>query len=402
MASRRDFLRSALRNASLLATAPAVPGFLAATARAAEPAADGRVLVVIQLDGGNDGLNTVVPFRDDGYARNRKALRLDAGTLIKVTDSAGLHPSLAGAADLLQRGELAIVQGVGYPNPSRSHFRSMAVWHSARLDPDEHGGPGWLGRVFDDRLAAGDGVGSYFVGGGMAPDALLGRRSAPGVLERPGDLVLTDAMGARAAAMSTDGRDDLLAFVRRTAVDAYATAGRVAEMPGARGQADPGSGEGLAGRLSFIARLMRSGVRARVFYTGQGGYDTHAAQLNTHAALLGELSRALKGFQGELEASGLADRVAVLAFSEFGRRLAENGSGGTDHGTAGPVILAGKHVRPGLTGDAPSLTDLEDGDPRMTVDFRRVYAAVLRDWLGIPPAIALDGRFEPLPLFQAT
>src|SRR5262249_55088861 len=131
MASRRAFLRSTLRNASLLATAPAVPGFLAATARAAVPAADGRVLVVIQLAGGNDGLNTVVPFRDDGYARNRKALRLEAGKLIKVSDSAGLNPNLAGVADLLQRGELAIVQGVGYPNPSRSHFRSMAVWHSA-------------------------------------------------------------------------------------------------------------------------------------------------------------------------------------------------------------------------------------------------------------------------------
>ncbi|WP_165230675.1 DUF1501 domain-containing protein [Aquisphaera insulae] len=402
MATRRGFLKSTLRNASLLATAPAVPGFLAATARSVEPKADGRVLVVIQLDGGNDGINTVVPFRDDGYARNRKALRLETGKLIKVTDSAGLHPSLTGAADLIQRGELAIVQGVGYPNPSRSHFRSMAVWHSARLDPEEHGGPGWLGRVFDKRLAAGDSAGSYFIGEGMPPEALIGHRSAPAVLERQEDLILTNAKGSRQDDVTTPAGDDLVAFVKRTTLDAYATADRVAEMAGAKAQADPGSAEGLTGRLALIARLMKSGVRARVFYTQQGSYDTHAGQLNTHAILLAELSRALKEFQHELESSGLADRVAVLCFSEFGRRLAENDSGGTDHGTAGPLILAGKHVRPGLIGEAPNLTDLEDGDPRMTVDFRRVYAAVLRDWLGILPADALGGTFDPLPLFRTS
>src|SRR4051812_41692935 len=157
MRTRRDFLTSA----SLFAMAPTVPGFLAATARGAAPQQDGRVVVVVQLDGGNDGLNTVVPLKDEGYARHRKALRLDTATLLKLGDSAGLHPSLAGAAKLYEQGQLAIVQGVGYPNPSRSHFRSMAVWHSARTDPEDHGGPGWLGRVLDERLAAGDASGSY-------------------------------------------------------------------------------------------------------------------------------------------------------------------------------------------------------------------------------------------------
>lgn len=402
MLSRRGFVRASLRDASLLALAPAVPGFLAATARAAPPLRDGRVLVVVQLDGGNDGINTIVPFRDEGYARHRKALRLDAARLLKVGDSVGLHPSLAGAAELLERGELAIVQGVGYPNPSRSHFRSMAVWHAARPDPEDHGGPGWLGRAFDARLASGDDSGTYFLGDGPPPAALVGRRSAPATLDRIEDLALKGASPAGRALDVSAPADDLLGFVRRTALDAYTAADRVAEMTRADRPTGLGPGGELRRRLSLIARLLKSGARARVYYTAQGGYDTHADQLPAHARLLSDLSDALKGFQEDLESSGLADRVAVVCFSEFGRRVAENGSHGTDHGTAGPVFVVGKHVRGGLVGQAPSLLDLDEGDLKMAIDFRRIYAAALRDWLALPAADVLGGSFDPLPLFRAT
>src|SRR5207253_4189973 len=144
----------------------------------------------VQLDGGNDGLNTVVPFGDDHYARLRRALRLSARELIRLGDGVGLHPALGPAGRLLEHGQLAVVQGVGYPNPSRSHFRSMAIWHSARSDPEDHGGPGWLGRAFDERLAAGDASGTYFVGEGQPPAALVGRRSVPAALDRLEDLAL--------------------------------------------------------------------------------------------------------------------------------------------------------------------------------------------------------------------
>jgi uncharacterized protein (DUF1501 family) len=174
----------------------------------------------------------------------------------------------------------------------------------------------------------------------------------------------------------------------------------VAEMIRAGGREDGGSGNDLRGRLSLIARLMKSGARARVYYTQHGGYDTHAGQLRTHASLLFELSEALRRFQDNLDASGLADRVLVLCFSEFGRRVHENASGGTDHGTAGPVFLVGKQVRAGLVGETPSLLDLEDGDLKMAVDFRRIYAAVLQDWLALPAAGALGGRFDPLPVIR--
>ena len=384
---------------TLLAIAPQVPGFIAATARAAVPQREGRILVVIQLNGGNDGINTVVPYKDEGYVKHRSTLRLPTDKLLKISDSVGLHPSMTNAAKLFERGELTIVQGVGYPNPSRSHFRSMAVWHAARLDAESHSGPGWLGRVFDDRLAAGEKAGAFFLGAGQPPAALRGRRSVAATLERADDLVLNTWADSRAAIGDKTDKDDLAAFVRRSALDAYATADQMAAMA-PDGEASSPDGESLRGRLALISRLIKTGALARVYYTEHSGYDTHAGQLNTHANLLLELSEALGSFQAGLAAAGLADRVLTLCFSEFGRRVAENGSSGTDHGTAGPVFLAGTRVQPGLIGQTPSLTELEDGDLKTTVDFRSVYSAVLDHWLGLSAERALGGRFAPLPIVR--
>src|SRR5437870_5768232 len=186
MFSRRDFLKTTFRTSTLLALTPTVPGFLAQTARAATPERDSRVLVVIQLDGGNDGINTVVPFADEGYAKHRTVLRLPTNRLHKITKAVGLHPAMGDAAKLLESGQLAIVQGVGYPNPSRSHFESMAVWHTARRDPNEHAGPGWLGRGLDGaKGAAGGAPAMVFAGGGQLPPALRSRRSVASALTRP-------------------------------------------------------------------------------------------------------------------------------------------------------------------------------------------------------------------------
>jgi uncharacterized protein (DUF1501 family) len=192
----------------------------------------------------------------------------------------------------------------------------------------------------------------------------------------------------------------LTAFIRRSTLDAYATADRMATItrvaPGRRYPATR-----LAGGLEQISRLIKAGIGARFYYVIQGGYDTHAGQLFTHARLLEELSGALGAFLDDLTTARLAERVAVLCFSEFGRRVADNGSSGTDHGTAGPVLLAGAGVRPGLVGRTPSLTDLEDGDLKVGLDFRRVYAAVLEGWLGLPAEPALGGAFGTMPLFRA-
>ena len=394
MFSRRDFLK----RSSLLALAPTIPGFLAKTARAAVPERDGRVLVVVELNGGNDGINTVVPFADEGYAKHRKTLRLARDRLVKVNDHVGLHPSLGDVGKLLESGQLVIAQGVSYPNPSRSHFQSLATWHTARLDPEEHKGPGWLGRGLD---AAGGGACSLLVGTDPPPAAIRGRRSIASAIERIEDFTLATGSDPRKALAKIQPADDLAAFVQRSALDAYATADRVQHLAlGTDLARYPESG--LAARLRLIARLLKGGLETRVFYTLQSGYDTHYAQLFAHSNLLRDLSGALKAFLDDLAAAKLADRVVVLLFSEFGRTVSENGSGGTDHGTAGPVFLAGPNVKGGLVGTTPSLLDLDakQGDLKTSLDFRQIYATVLEDWLGLPAKTALGGDFHGLSLLR--
>ncbi len=402
MVTRRDVLRSL----PLISLAPSVPGFLARSARAAAPQKDGRVLVVIQLDGGNDGINTVVPFKDEGYARNRETLALPVKRLISVTEGIGLHPAMQRAGRMLEAGRLAIVPGVGYPNPDRSHFRSMAIWHTARFDPVDHSGPGWIGRGLDGRAGPGaSGPASLYIGAGAVPSALRGTSAPAGSLEHIDDITLDQPSAAKpAAGDAMDNRessDSVASFVQRGR--STPTPRPIAWQPWAA--TTPTLvilRSALAQRLGLIARLLKGGLGARVFYTLQTGYDTHRAQPGTHFQLLNELSGAIEAFHADLGASGLLDRVLVMAFSEFGRRVAENGSAGTDHGTSGPVFLAGTHIQSGLIGSYPSLTDLVDGDLKMTVDFRRVYATVLEDWLGLPSKNALNGSFERMPLFRPT
>ncbi|HUG90610.1 MAG TPA: DUF1501 domain-containing protein, partial [Planctomycetaceae bacterium] len=335
MLTRRSFLKSTVSGASLVALAPTVPAFLARSLAAETQAHDGRILVVIELNGGNDGINTVVPFADEGYARHRTALRLPADRLHMLSDGIGLHPSMRAAADLVEDGRLAIVQGVGYPNPDRSHFRSMAIWQSARFDEREHGTFGWLGRTLDAAPSTAAGPAAMGVGVGDPPLAIRGRRAVHATIERFEDIELeglarTD-VSADAAGITANGADDLASFVRRRTLDAYATADRLADVSRPEDSAARYPATKLGGRLQLVARLIKADLGPRVFYTVQPGYDTHAAQLNEHARLLAEFSGAVKAFLDDLKAARLHDRVAVLAFSEFGRRVAENGSQGTDH-----------------------------------------------------------------------
>jgi uncharacterized protein (DUF1501 family) len=404
MISRRRFLTST----SLLALAPTVPGFLALTARAAQPQRYGRVLVVLELSGGNDGINTVVPFADEGYARHRHLLRLPRERLVKVNDEVGLNPAMTDAGKLLQSGRLALVQGVGYPNPSRSHAFSMAIWQTARLDPGlsetspgQASGYGWLGRALDEAPKPYTGApASVFLSGQAVPVALRGRRSMASAVPQLEDFASTPERAVRQVIAGPEQGDDLTAFVRRSLLDGYTTADWIKEAGRAKDTGVAYPPTALARNLRLIARLLKGGLGAPVYYAAQGGYDTHAGQLLTHERLLAELSGAILAFLDDLAAAGIAERVVVLGFSEFGRRVAENGSAGTDHGTAGPVFLAGARVKAGLVGKTPSLTDLEAGDLKAGIDFRRVYATVLEDWLGLPAKTALAGTFERLPLFS--
>lgn len=411
---RREFLKTSLAASTLVSMgSSAVPGFLARSAQAAQGGANERVLVVVQLLGGNDGLNTVVPHRLDGYARGRRVLRLPAARLLALSPEIGLHPALGGIAKLVEAGRAAVVQGVGYPNPDRSHFRSMEIWESARL---EEGAleTGWLGRALDGWPRP-DGADprALHVGNRVAPLALKARRSEAPSLESLKQFRLqvqgTDGDDGRTLRTALDGiarvarpmDDPLLGFLSRSTLTAYDSSARLEEVVRrTEARSSPYPNTGLGRRLSLIGQVVKAGFGTRIFYTSLDGFDTHANQLGTHAALLSELSDAVAAFQRDLSESGQADRVALLTFSEFGRRVAENASGGTDHGAAAPLFVVGPVATAGLIGSHPSLDVLDDGDVKHHTDFRRVYASLLEGWLGCPSAAVVGAGFDPLPLFR--
>jgi len=391
--TRRQFLRSS----PLIAMAPSIPLFLRSTALAEPVTQQQRILVVIQLNGGNDGINTVVPIADHGYAKHRRKLRLKADRLISISDEVSLHRSLKPVADLLEDGKFTIVQGVGYPNPNRSHDVSMAIWQTARLDREDHKSFGWLGRALDSRADSTGAADSILLGKESPPIALRGRRSTSVSLAHPGDLQLQNDL--QIATTVDAGGDDLLSFARRATLDARATADLIDDVTKtASSEKSRYPDTQLASRLNSISQLIKSGFTTPVYYAIQSGYDTHAAQLPTHARLLNELAGALNAFQDDLRAAGLDDRVLTICFSEFGRRVPENASLGTDHGTVGPVFAMGAKVKAGLLGQATDMTNLKNGDLHRQFDFRQIYASVLEDWLSINPEKVLGGKFETLPL----
>ncbi len=399
---RRDFLKSALGSSSLVSLgATSVPLFLGRSAAAARLASGGdRVLVVVQLLGGNDGLNTVIPHKHEGYAKGRRVLRIPSSQVVKVSDEIGLHPGLGKLGNVLEKGRLSIVQGVGYPNPDRSHFRSMEIWETARVDNAADSlSTGWLGRALDLRPARDGTTPAIHVGGRQSSLALKAVQSQAVSIDSLEDLKLRE--GARLTGRGEGESDDdrLLAFVRRTSLAAQAASERLeaAADSGTDGSEYPESG--LGRRLKLISRLIRSDFGTRIFYTTLDGFDTHANQLGSHAALMTELGDALGAFDADLNGKGEGGRVSVLVFSEFGRRVAENASSGTDHGAAEPIFVLGPMARPGLIGEHPSFDDLDDGDLRHHTDFRQVYAALLENWLGLPAEQVLGAGFAALPLF---
>jgi uncharacterized protein (DUF1501 family) len=411
MFTRRQFLTRSLQGASLLALAPAVPQFLANTARAADAGKD-TVLVVIELSGGNDGLNTVIPYADDLYHKARPTLHLTKDQVVKVNDAVGLNPGMRSLDLILQRGELAIVQGVGYPNPDRSHFESMDVWQSG--DPKRKIRTGWIAR------SAGDLAGKY----GDVPVLQVGQKDLPLALQGAAGAVVSindqrayrlelgpgdpAHLKARRKLLEDVARpegtgDDLLQFVRRRQAQAYTTLDRIEEVLKAPAEGGQPFGNGTLGsKLQLVARLIDKGFGTRVFYVNLDGFDTHANQAAMHQQLLQDLSDSLSGFFEALRAKGHDKRVLAMTFSEFGRRVNENGSKGTDHGSGSCLFVVGPGVKGGPMNKHPSLKseDLDSGDVKYTIDFRRVYATLLDRWLGCDSSAVLGGKFDHLELLK--
>lgn len=401
--TRRDFLRE---GATFIAVGVAAPAWLSAPASAdnrlrqrSQRLPNDNVLVVVQLSGGNDGLNTVIPYAEPLYRQLRPTLAVPEAEVVALDERIGLHPAFGKVKQLIDAGHFSIVQGVGYPNPNRSHFRSMEIWQTA--NPDAVEATGWLGRYLDTLPES-------------ARNPLIGL-----TLSRENPVVMT---GARVSVPCVASLDDFkslageqaealrhLYTLNQPAVTPVRTAALKAldavEIVRAKLNEYRSTIEypntPFARAMRQIAQILAVNTGTRVFYCSTGGFDTHAQQARTHAALLQNVAEGLFAFWQDVVAMGKADKVLVVIFSEFGRRVAENGSQGTDHGAAAPIFVLGGKFRAGLIGEHPSLTNLQDGDLRFHTDFRSVYATVLERWLGVDSQGILHGKFAHVPLFRA-
>ena len=408
--SRRDFLVRGLYGLGVGAGLPFVLG--RTSAALAAQALEGtsiekhpeRILVVIELSGGNDGLNTVVPFGDAAYYRARPTIGIPERETIKIADGFGFHPSVVGFERLYKDGRLAVVHGCGYEHPSLSHFSSMGFWHTGVPNGGEP--LGWLGRLADETLDPS--TRNVIVNLGTSQSlAVRSRAHSPLVFSDPDRFRREGTEQERRALVEMsqprDTANQTLEFLASTAQNAAESSDLVREATGGyRTPIDYGIGGGLGTNLQRVAALIAAGIPTRVFYVTYAGnaFDTHVQQPDLHSRLLMYTADAVHGFVADLERLGRADDVTIMMFTEFGRRVEENGSLGTDHGTATPMFLIGRGVKGGLYGAHPSLTDLDDGNMKMTTDFRRVYATVIKEWLGYEDTAAvLKGSFDPIGAF---
>ncbi len=363
-----------------------------------------NVLIVCQLSGGNDGLNTLVPFSNPDYYKARPSIGIPKETVLEFESGMGFHPEMAGLAQLYKEGKVAVIQGVGYPRPNQSHFKSMDIWQSA--SPDGVMKYGWVGRAMD--ISAAGGPLSPIAGIGLSTEKPLALTAKQASI--PCFASLNDVLGmvgdpeTEKMLREIQGMDAMEGTAVRTIQKANNTA--LDAMNLLKKQLDGYKSNQTYGNDRFgqgfrqIAQLVATSPQTRVIYFSAGGFDTHSGQANSHAALLKGFSDAVLNLQKELEAIGKADKVTILVFSEFGRRTYENGSAGTDHGKAGPMFMIGKNVKGGLYGPKPDFQSLDNGDLKWEIDFRQVYASALDDWLDTDSKSVLGESFTKLNLIK--
>ncbi|MBV8086720.1 MAG: DUF1501 domain-containing protein [Chloroflexi bacterium] len=400
--TRRSFMKGV---AIVAASTSFAPSFLARTAYAAAVPSNGGQLVVIQLSGGNDGINTVIPYATPQYAQSRPTLAIPKDQVLPLDDNTALHPNLKAIKALFDQKAVAVVQGVGYPNPNRSHFQSMQIWQTA--SPDNSLSTGWLGR-YDEASLQGQRLGALNFGDQLPRTLWTEHTVVPSIGSLNNYQFMTDPKApddkqAQIDAINKifnnpvnrDGPD----FFRTSAVDAFQTASDLKNaVANAKSNAQyPASG--IGNQLKLVGQLISSNLGTRIYYVSLGSFDTHSGEKNQHDRLMGQLNDAVDAFTKDLQTQGAFDKTAIMTFSEFGRRVQENGSQGTDHGTAEPMFVIGGGVKGGLYGSYPSMSDLDQGDLKFTTDFRSVYGSIVSDWLGGDPVVATGGTFPKLPIF---
>ena len=363
------------------------------------------VLVVVQLSGGNDYLNTVIPHSDENYYDNRPTIRYADEDILRVDDDLAFNPQMGAMKDLYDEGNVAVIHGVGWENSTRSHFRAMDIWHTA--EPDVVGTEGWLGRAIRELDPAGDNpVTAVNVGYGLprallAPNASVASVSdleAYGMLSSVEEQEQREALLQRFANMYAPaiGTGPVMEYIGNTGLDALKGADMLKVAPGQySSNVEYSAGNPLSQKLRDVARIHFSGLGSRIFYTEHGGFDTHASQVGNHPKLWNEVSSAIGDFWDDLREHEADSNVLMFVFSEFGRRVKENGSG-TDHGAGGVAFAIGPGVRGGMHGEYPETRAeaLVDGDLAPGIDFRSTYTTMLEDWFGLDAAPIVNGRFE--------
>jgi uncharacterized protein (DUF1501 family) len=403
--SRRDFLRlTGIASASLL-----LPKFLRGNDTAAHEVmnklllqkTNGKRLVVIQLSGGNDGLNTIIPFGDDLYHSNRPGIGLKKDGVIRIDDHFSFNGSLSGLASLHSNGDVALLNSVGYPNPNRSHFRSTDIWHTAS-DANKYLQTGWIGRWLDSCCDPKDLMPHFALEVDETLSlALKGELMNGLAMKRPArlELMLKDNFLQQTASAWTSHEDDHhnVEYLHKTLAENSKSAGYIHDHLDKNKSKSIYPQHAFGKQMQLIAELILSGCETSVYYVSLSGFDTHAGQNNQQNRLLKVYGDAMKAFADDLKAANMWNETLTMTFSEFGRRVKQNGSGGTDHGTANVMMFAGGNIkRKGILNEAPDLSNLDNGDLIYKVDFRNVYATVLQNWLGADAELILGSKFDRL------
>lgn len=409
--TRRQFLKKGITFVSLSLTANYMlmavsPGGNTVFGQASASSTSQNLLVVVQLVGGNDGLNTVIPYGDGHYYDVRPTLAVTEKDILTINGQIGLHPNLKGMKSLYDQGKLAVVQGVGYANPILSHFRATDIWESAH--PEAVVGSGWLGRYLDQSIAAnhpGELPGAMV--GGPLPLTLVGSKVVvPAIIsldsykfqtdgKYPNDAPSQVATFTQINMRSANGT--AVDYVAQSALDGLNSSSALQKATANYHSTVTYANDPFSQGLKLVSQIIAGGLSTQVLYVTIGGFDTHSSQKDTHEKLLSALDTGLTAFYQDLVAQGVSKEVTIMSFSEFGRRVKENGSKGTDHGTAAPMFILGDPVKGGLYGQYPSLSQLDsDGNLIYNVDFRSVYRTIISDWLKADPQAILAGSFENL------
>ncbi|MEO1054160.1 MAG: DUF1501 domain-containing protein [Bacteroidota bacterium] len=398
--SRRNFIKkSALTSAGSML----IPGFLKAyeqTNLGNSILASEKILVVIQLSGGNDGLNTIVPFNNDLYYELRPQLAIDKSSTLKATDELGFHPSMSGLKGLYDDGLLSIVNNVGYPNPDRSHFRSMDIWQTGS-DAKSVWNTGWIGRYLDSTCGdCGKPHAAIEIDDSLSL-SLKGEQIKGMAMRNPKKLnrAIDGGHYKRIAAAydSEEVANHNLDYLYKTLIETVSSSEYLKEKSKIKKSRIDYPQNALSRDLRTIAELIGSGSDTKVYYASLSGFDTHVNQKFQHERLLSTYSESVSAFVRDLKAMGMLDQTMILTFSEFGRRVKQNASRGTDHGTANNLfIINGQLKTPGFVNEAPDLSKLDEGDLIHSIDFRRIYATLLNKWLDTDDVSILKGKFEHL------